>query len=616
MTQAFPYPSTPSPSARDAAIRPDRVEFDNLIRRELKVSDPSNPVEVARALLDRYKAEPRAIAIQQEAQGLPFLQMPTLTVAPQSQNQASDSEWKQAMDDVERDLEEVQTSSLLKDIQAELRGWSQAIRTALAEGDTAARFALDPRQRDKALGIRRQLSDYARLARLIGAVTPGANFIYRQLGRSLDEGAAVLLVRLGESLANAGYSNGRYLLQAPLSELQQRRDAVIYSLRSLLGATQEAYGQNDWPRGLAAYRELFEQLEREGQSDLRALLVETELSRAMDQLLQRVSDGTPEGLRAVGATAQVDLARFQRLILVGRNLVRPESPPLTAFLMALQLFVDGFQSSGGFRLLRIARPAILQYGLYGMSVSDPAESRLLRLIVFRNQLADTLDCLLACACSAQAIRMQVALDKILNSMDRSIDLYCMGVNDFEEPECRASAHAFLMQAVRDAWPGALGGLAPTGPGAGAILAASTRIEAEIDSQILERLRATLNALTAQLVPIAGQPDWNASLDFSAEAFVTIREQELCSDNRVQSEWANLVQSLAPSCANNAALFGAGGLFAQISDGAFQLNRGGSGTHVCANEPSLPPTLETLLDGLVHRVDADGAGRKTKGQLFP
>ncbi|MGC4093191.1 MAG: hypothetical protein QM756_35950 [Polyangiaceae bacterium] len=613
MTQAFPFPSTPSPSA---AIRPDRVEFDNLLRRELKVSDPSNPVEVARALLDRYKAEPRALAIQQEAQGLPFLQMPTLAAAPQLQAQASDSEWKQAMDDVERDLQEVQTSSLLKDIQAELRGWGQAIRTALGEGDASARFALDARQRDKALGIRRQLSDYARLARLIGALTPGANFMYRQLARSLDEAAAVLLVRLGESLANAGYSNGRYLLQAPLSELQQRRDAVIYALRSLLGATQEAYGQNDWPRGLAAYRELFEQLEREGQSDLRALLVETELSRAMDQLLQRVADGTPEGLRAVGATAQVDLARFQRLILVGRNLVRPESPPLTAFLMALQLFVDGFQSSGGFRLLRIARPAILQYGLYGTSVSSPAESRLLRLSIFRNQLADTLDCLLACACSSQAIRMQIALDKVLNSMDRCIDLYCMGVNDFEEPECRASAHAFLLQAVRDQWPGALGGSTPSGPNAAAIVEASNRIATEIDLHILDRLHATLNALFDQLSPLAGGPDWSPPPNFQNEGFVGIREQELCADTRVQAEWQNLVQSLAPSCANNAELFGSSGLFALISEAAFQLNRTGSGSHVCETEPSLPPTLETLLDGLVHRVDADGTGRKTKGHLLP
>jgi hypothetical protein len=50
-----------------------RLALDNLLRRELKVSDPNDPTQIAQALLSRYKDDPRANAISQEASGLPFL---------------------------------------------------------------------------------------------------------------------------------------------------------------------------------------------------------------------------------------------------------------------------------------------------------------------------------------------------------------------------------------------------------------------------------------------------------------------------------------------------------------------------------------------------------------
>jgi hypothetical protein len=58
----------------------------------------------------------------------------------------------------------------------------------------------------------------------------------------------------------SGSDGGAARMQAPYSELQVRRDSVIYALRNLVGATQEAYGPNDWPRGLDAYRSLFNRL--------------------------------------------------------------------------------------------------------------------------------------------------------------------------------------------------------------------------------------------------------------------------------------------------------------------------------------------------------------------
>ena len=236
---------------------PQRLALDNLIRRELRVGNPNDPLQIAQALLTRYKGTPRAAAIDQEARGLPFLQtIPVetrMTQAPTS----SDAELQQAIDDVERDLRELTSNSLLKDITPELEGWGAAVRSAITEGSAAARFALDPRQRDKAFAVRRQLGDYARMARLVGALTPTLSLTYRKFAQSLDEGAAVLLVLMGEALSNVGFSGGRYLLQVPYSELQTRRDAAIYALRNLVGGTQTAFAPNEWPRGLDAYRNLF-----------------------------------------------------------------------------------------------------------------------------------------------------------------------------------------------------------------------------------------------------------------------------------------------------------------------------------------------------------------------
>lgn len=428
-----------------------RLALDNLLRRELRVGDPNSPDQIAQALLERYKNDPRATAITQEARGLPFLldaqPQVTGTRAPTS----CETELKQAVDDVNSDLQELTTNTLLKDSTSELRGWAQAIRTLIAEGTTAARFGLDTRQRDKVFSIRRQLGDYARLARMIGALTPSLNANFRSFAKSLDEVAAVFLVMMGEALANVGFNGGRFLLQVPYTELQVRRESAVAALRNLTGSTQvSSFYQNDWQWGLNAYRKLYKFLDDQGQGDLRILLMENELARAMDELIQRAAHGTVDGLRALGATAEVDLDRFRRLIAIGNQLSgnspQPESPALGAFFDALLLFVQSFDAAGGFRLLRIARPPILYYGLYGTGFASPAEIRLLSLITSRGVLADKADCYLQC-CNDNEIFDQVCIDKILYDVDRAIDLYAVGEADYGEPEVRAGAYGFLVSAV-------------------------------------------------------------------------------------------------------------------------------------------------------------------------
>lgn len=446
------------PSSKTTALpTQDRLVLDNLIRRELKVGDPRDAQQVAQALLERYREDPRAQAIGQESRGLPFLQTAPAQPVVQMLTAAGGAEWQQAVSDIEQDLAHLTGSALLKDVAPEIRGWAQAIRSALTEGYNASRFALDPHNRDKGFAMRRQLNDYARLARLVGAHTPSMLTDYRKFAQSLDEAANLLIVIMGEALANVGFGGGRYVPQVGYAELQSRRDAAIHALRNLVGTTQLAYGPEDWPRGLDAYRQVTQLLDAQGQSDLRSLLVETELARSMDDLVQRSGDNSADGLRAVGSTALLSLERFRRFIVVTRSGVSPESPALYAFLEALQLFASAFDSAGGFRLMKIARPPILFYGLYGSSGLDEADRRLVDIVARRNVIADAIDCTAGSCCETDRVCL-VLLDKVLYDIDRAIDLYSLGFDNFGATERRASAYGYVIQQVLQS-PGSR----PSGP---------------------------------------------------------------------------------------------------------------------------------------------------------
>ncbi len=533
-----------------------RMALDNLLRRELKVGDPNNSQEIAQALLARYKGTPRATAISREAEGVPFLTAPT--TAPMMQGMtSSDAEMQQAVDDVNRDLQELTTNTILKDITPELQGWAVAIRSAIMEGFNAARFALDSRQRDKTFGIRRTLGDYARIARFVGALSPSVvNINYRKLAQSIDEVTSVLLVLMGESLANVSFNRSRYLLQVPYSELQSRRDSVIYALRNLNGSTQEAYAPNEWPRGVDAYGQLYKYLERQGQGDLRSLLVENELSRIMDSLIQRAGQGNADGLRHLGATAQLDIQRLRRLVnIIGGKkddastlspAVDPQSPPLTAFQKSLELFVDAFEGSGGFRLLRLARPPILFYGLYGGSTSDQdAETRLVDLAIERNRLAELLDCFLQCGCTPARIKCQIALDKILYDVDRAIDLYALGTTENREPEYRAVAYSYVVDAVLN---NTLDSITVT------ILlpSLSACLSDNHDSGLNNQIKATLNAIRSTLyspIPLpSGQMMLPSPLPKLENSEIQkLVSQELKIQGDMEDRWKDLVQSMASTC---------------------------------------------------------------------
>ena len=592
---------------------PQRLEMDNLIRRELGVGDPSNSEQIARALRERYQSDSRARAIDQEAQGLPFLQTAPLFVPAAMERTATAIDLEQARSDVDKDLQELTTSNLLKDVAPELDGWAEAIRAAVTEATNAARFGLDPRQRDRAFGLRRTLSDYARLARLVGALTPAMNANYRSLAQSIDEVNSVILVLVGESMANNGFAGGRFLLQAPYSELQTRRDSAMLALRNLLGALQDSFDANSWPRGIDAYRKLFEALELQGQGDLRALLSEQELGRTMDQLVRRAAQGTATGLRALGSTAQIDLQRFYRLINFGFQLVNPQSPPLTSFLEALRLFADGFGIAGGFRLLRVARPPIVFYGLYTQDEEDAADRRLTQLTIQRGRLASQLDCLMRCNCDDATALSQILLDKALYDVDRAIDLYAVGRDDLGQPELRAASYSYLMDALlltttaagQASNPPQAGDPSPAGLPAGG----ASRPD----------LRTTLVNLSNLLRPKAGTrelADWepftaanfepfrlaNATVPGSAFRFTDVLHQELCLQLDGEQRWEQLVRQMAPNCISASAVFGPGGEMTALLNNAMALLATGAmnlQTDCGLRGPRIPAHIETSLDTIAY-----------------
>jgi hypothetical protein len=564
-----------SPLPRDRS--PTAITVDNLIRRRLRISDPRNAREVADGLKRLFPADRQAL--EREASGLPLLRTPLVTAAPAAASPSS-SELEQALDDVERDLKSLLTNSQLKDIDAELEGWGQAMRAIIADGTAAARFALDPRSRDRAFAARRQLGDYARMARLVGALTPNLSPLYRRLAQSLDEVAALILVLIGESLAQVGMNGGRFLLSAPASELQARRDAALAALRNLNGSVQDAYGPSDWPYGLHGLRETLARLEASGHADLRALLDENTLGRLMDDLLDRASVTSARGLRALGATAQVAVQRLQRLIHIINLEVDPETPPLTAFLKALQLFIDAFQgSTSGYRLLFIARPPAVFYGLYGIGGPDLATQRLINVIVERGGLAELLDCYLGCECCEDEVVCQVLLDKLLYDTDRAIDLLTLGSDPAGngEPEQRAAAYGWLIQTFLAAHQGCL--------------------EGQCFSRLSE-LQAALASIQTSLLA-------NSALAVASRpaAEQELIRDELCLQRQTDQQWASLVATMAPSCIRGTKVLSA---IDTLLATALQGLTGITDPASCpAATLSIPPTLETSLAGLTYFRFSDG-----------
>jgi hypothetical protein len=570
-------PTATSSSPRDRS--PIVVQLDNLIRRQLRISDPANPTEVATGLRRLYRED--AVALEQEERGFAIAPV-TPAFRPIPTASPSSSELEQAQRDVERDLSYLTTSSQLKDIEAELMGWGQAIRNHIAEGLAHARNALDPRARDRAFAARRALGDYARMARLVGAMTPGFSIPYRRLAQSLDQVASLILVLMGESLAQLGAGGGQFLLAAPASELISRRDAALNSLRTMIGSTEASLDQGTWPWGLRGYREVMGRLGAAAQADVRALFEENALAQMMDELIDRASSTAAPGLRALAATGQLAVQRLERVVQVAAAInTNPASPPVAAFLEALQLFIDGFRGGGGgSRLISIARPPIVAYGLYGFGGPDIPTQRLQMLTTQRGVLAQMLDCWLGCDCCGDEVICQALLDKLLFDLDRAIDLYALGfsADGAGEPEVRAVAYGLLMETYRtgtlvinDREIDCRSCLVPSG---------------SLDGVLAVVAGVLLAGLTPGAVSVAVSP-----LPIPGPLQQPIMRQELCLQRFADQRWGELLATLTPGCTESGRVLQA---LAWLVDSTLETVDGRFNDCVEARV-RVPPTLEDTFD---------------------
>jgi hypothetical protein len=503
-------------TAQTAPLRTDRspatAKVDNLLRQALKVSDPNDAQQIADGLLARFADE--AGLLERERLGLPAARGAITSPSSASQLQPF-SETSEALDELEIDLRQIQTDPATKDIHSELRGIAASIRSAASSGLSAAQLALDPVQRDRAFGARRTLSEHARTARYVGALSGGLNAMYRRLAKSCDIVSNLILVGCGEAMARGSVTRSSFVRSIPVSDLLARRDAAINALRNLIGLEEASIGASGWPRGLVAYRQLLDQMENDGQSDLRSMFNEVELSSRFDELIDLASSNNLDSMRAVGSVAARTVGLINRLISFANGAgISPESPPLASYLSALRLFADAFSTtSRGFRLVYIARPALLSYGVYDGQGNDPQAVTLPQIILLRNQLASQLDCHLGCDCKPETVREQIIYDKLLFEVDRAIDSIGLSSAD-------AAAHAHTAREMA----------------AGALI-----------SRIVSN--ANVPGIPETLFTLSGLFGWNNGLFATPNPVDVLRE--LCMQEEAEKSLSQLVNSLAAGCGSAA-----------------------------------------------------------------
>jgi len=254
------------------------------------------------------------------------------------------------------------------------------------------------------------------------------------------------------------------------------------------------------------------------------------------------------------------------------NRITPGSPPLAAFIEAIRLFVDGFQgSASGYRLLFIARPPAVFYGLYGIGGPDAPTQRLIELVIRRGRLAELLDCYMGCNCCEDPAICQVLLDKLLYDTDRAIDLYALGAepNGNGEPEWRAAGYGLLIEAFLRNEATCLQNCLPALTGPQGLDVTLTAIRNQVLSGTLPIAFVGPNPRTAR----------------------EIMRDELCLERRMDERWGSLLATMAPSCVSaGTALQRIDGLLG-AAIGLLLLQQG---QDCPEDEIEIPPTAEESL----------------------
>ncbi len=615
-----------------ASRSPQTVLVDNVLRRELRLSDPNDPAQISAALLNLYPTVSDQMA--RERAGFSYSDAPSLAPVVPQQGGATSAEVGQARDDLERDCTTMTTSSELKDVQIELSGWARAVQQATTDGLAAGQLSLDMVQFDRAISARRTLEDYARLARYVGAMSGDTSPYFRHFAQSCDVMGGLILVSMGEGMAASGVTRGSSMIRVSAGDLQSRRNAVIYSLRNLIGSVEAPPADGGWPRGPEAYRHLVRHLEISGQTDLRTLLDEAALAGSLDQLVDLAVGATSAGLRELSTASAMLVQRLQQLVQYGQTVPAtysamtgrptpggtPESPPLVGFISALQLFIDAFTLASTGRLLYLARPPMVTYGLYGMTGPDEATQRLIQLAVWRGQLAEQVDFFADTASDDASALSTVLLDLVLYRVDRAIDFYAVGVNPLGrgDAEIRAAATGVLINSLL--WqpqllppPGVLPQVQPPPPprlppaalrAPGAITVGIWNSLVQLDLLLLQGLMAPNAplALVNNQVPLPNPPNL-------AQA-PAIMVQELQAQFQAEQQIDRIVRALSPSGRVEGALNYQnrfwGGRNHQVSvaqDALFAALATQQGAPPLPATVLLPPTIESSVGNIAFQIPA-------------
>lgn len=424
------------------------VKSDDIISTRLQ-ADPGNSVQVAQALRRYFTRESDKLALEMLGRSDAG---PVREAAPTA-NGTTKSEIAKTTAELNTDIKALLESSSAKKIVPELEGMLEAIRSIAGEGVEAAHLAIETHHRDVTLRARRQLSDYARVLRTVGALTPRLTTYYRQVAKDLDVLSALMLVVMGETFSLNDHYSG--LLPSVNDDLISRKAAVMHALRNLLGSTAGAYGQNEWPRGIVAYQEFLQTLDDQGQHHIRAILTEKAMARLLEETVTSIEKGNAVKVRGTNARAQFNVQLLSKLLLLGNQYNIVDSPPFAALMAAVDHFVSAFNCSAtARRLIHFARPGILNYGIYGMAGPDHATAVLLALSQVRGTLAEICDCIEPAAHEPGVMTAQIVLDKVLYDLDQSIDYFIQGSSPSGQgdPEQRARAVSHIINQLYSIGP--------------------------------------------------------------------------------------------------------------------------------------------------------------------
>ncbi|MFN8640229.1 MAG: hypothetical protein U0802_00665 [Candidatus Binatia bacterium] len=387
------------------ALQTGSKMIDDFLRRELRIGDPRNPNEVVTALRRRYAGE--AARIDQEASGLPVRAVPATLIAEVLPSAATGEtpgsrEQRRVQANLEADLTALIDAPANREWRPELLGWRALLPRELADGAAAARWAQDPAQRQRGFLAVRRMGEFARVARLVGVMNLPVNSEYRRLAITLDDAANVIRVLMGEALFNAGLADGGVMVQVPVVDIRQRRDAFVLALRRLAGLVEV---EEDWGDDAAAYGWLVETLERLSAAELIVYLREEMVTVILDGMVAAVSRQDPEALRQVASTLPIEVRRLTRLLQIpagvepappgGRQ--RPVSASLENYVQTLNLFIEAFRDTrNGARLIDLAIP--LSMAAQQADEPDRQARRMLReLVSWRGEYAQEVECFLSCA---------------------------------------------------------------------------------------------------------------------------------------------------------------------------------------------------------------------------